>query len=209
MRETGKRRRNGMPKYEAYFIGVKAILQQRGLWHDMDGSEGRQGMKWRLFCGNNTSTHNNGNTECCARHCLANQEDFLCQRGALQEALHPHHIRIDFYPKFYCECNWIERYWADIKRYARKNCDYTYAGLQKTLEDGFNEASPPDGIPTKMRRYYMRCLRYIDAYSRQLNVEEAEVDVCSKFRNTTYISHRKLAWAHHVVVVEVNTESKF
>ncbi|SAM02739.1 hypothetical protein [Absidia glauca] len=79
-----------------------------------------------------------------------------------------------------------------FKAVYKKNCDYTYNGLKKTLEDAFNDASPPNQTPTKTRRYYMRVWRYIDAYSRNLNAEDAEADVCSKFRSRTYTSHRKL-----------------
>ncbi|SAM02738.1 hypothetical protein [Absidia glauca] len=61
---TGKRRRDGTLKHEMHFIGVKATLQQRGLWHDEDTSAGRTGMKWRLFCGNNNTINNEGNVQC-------------------------------------------------------------------------------------------------------------------------------------------------
>jgi hypothetical protein len=192
IKETGKRKKDGTMKTEKYFIGVKAILQQRGLWHDKDNSRGREGKKWRLFCGNNNTINNEGNIECCARHCLANQDDFFYQKCALQETLHKKGLLIDFYPKFHCECNWIERYWADLKRYTRNHCDYTYNGLKSTMENAFNEASPPNQSPTKIRRYYMKCWRYIAAYDEEMNGEEAEIDVCNKFKTSAYTSHRRL-----------------
>ncbi|SAM02190.1 hypothetical protein [Absidia glauca] len=192
-RDGKKRRADGTFKKVKYFRGVKAILTDRGLWHDDDRTKGREGKPWRLFCGENSSITNNDNTECCARHCLANQDDFKYQPCAIKETLHKAHLLSDFYPKFHCETNWIERYWSDVKRYARSHCDYSFAGLQITLENAFAEAALQNGIPTKLRRYYMRCWRYIDAYSRNLDAEAAEADVCSKFRNSQYKSHRRLA----------------
>jgi hypothetical protein len=187
-----KRKKNGTVKTYTYFKGVKRILEERGLWHDLDRSPGRENKKWRLFCSNNDSFNNSGNVECCARHCLANQPDFQYQLCALQETLQRAHLLCRFYPKFHCECNWIERYWADIKRYVRQHCDYTFSGLKNVLNDAFDAASPPDQPPIKIRRYYMRCWRYIEAYSRNLNAKDAEKDVCNKFRQKTYLSHRKL-----------------
>lgn len=38
-----------------------------------------------------------------------------------------------FLPKFHCELNWVEQYWACAKHYARANCLYTLAGLRETI----------------------------------------------------------------------------
>lgn len=96
-------------------------MQERGLWHDKDPSPERQGKKWRLDCGADIPT-----LTCCARHCLASQEDFRYQRSGHHETLLNHRLMFDLYSKFHCECNWIERYWADVKREVRANCDYTF-----------------------------------------------------------------------------------
>jgi len=38
-----------------------------------------------------------------------------------------------FYPKFHCELNYIEYYWASLKRYTRVNCQYSFAELEKIV----------------------------------------------------------------------------
>jgi len=42
--------------------------------------------------------------------------------------------RAMFIPKFHCEINPIERVWCHAKQYTRAECDYTFAGLEKTIE---------------------------------------------------------------------------
>jgi hypothetical protein len=179
---------DGTPKY-AWFKGAKAILEERGLWHDEDTEQTRKGRKWRLKCGSNGDE---GSTECCAQHCLANQPDFKAQQSALHEILYLYRYILEFYPKFHCECNWIERYWADVKRDVRSNCDYTFAGLKNRLPIALDAASPDDQIPTKIRRYYHRCWRYIEAYRNGKNADGAYDEVVGGFVSRVESSHRRL-----------------
>ena len=61
-----------------------------------------------------------------------------------------------FIPKFHCELNAIERVWTQSK-YTRANCDYTFNGLEKTVELALESVSL-DSIH-KFYRKMRDCLR--------------------------------------------------
>ena len=53
--------------------------------------------------------------DCCARQIISLQPDFLEQKSVLKEVtIRLGHI-FERYPKFHCECNFIERYWSFVK----------------------------------------------------------------------------------------------
>ena len=70
-------------------------------------------------------------TGCCARRVLSQQQDFREQKGQLQEEVEAANHLIIFYPKFYYELNFIERFWYAAKWYARENCEYSFDGLRQ------------------------------------------------------------------------------
>ncbi|SAL96366.1 hypothetical protein [Absidia glauca] len=186
VKETGKRKKDGTMKTE---------------------NRGREGKKWRLFCGNNDTINNEGNTECCARHCLANQDDSFYQKCALcriqglkytliERLLSP---PLNLYSTIYTSttttpCKKPSTKVACSSPSVRSSIANVVGskGLKVTMENAFNEASPPDQCPTKIRRYYMKCWRYIEAYQEEMNGEDAEIDVCNKFKTWRYTSHRRL-----------------
>ena len=58
------------------------------------------------------------------------QPDFASQKSWLEEELAQRGHLIDFYPKYYCELNFIERIWALAKQVIRADSDFTWNGLQ-------------------------------------------------------------------------------
>ena len=78
------------------------------------------------------------------------EPDFLAQKGAIEELIENAGHKCIFSPKFHCELNFIERYWGASKRYARKNCDYSWSGLQKVVPESL------DSIPLIMIRKFAR-----------------------------------------------------
>jgi len=89
--------------------------------------------------------------------------------------------QVIFFPKFHCELNHIELYWAAAERYARANCDYSFAALRKTVPEAL------DSVPLQTIRKNARfCFRYMDAYRRGLSWELA------KFATKRYRSHRRV-----------------
>ncbi|OAD73769.1 hypothetical protein PHYBLDRAFT_168203 [Phycomyces blakesleeanus NRRL 1555(-)] len=154
-----------------YVKGVRHILEERGLWLEKDPYNPIK--KWRLDCKSKDASED---SKCCAHHFLASQPDFMSQKTALHEAVEDSGHIFELYPKFHCECNWIERYWGAAKREARLQCDYTYKSLDKNIHTFLDHA----GKLPNIRRYYNRSWRYIEAYSQEMNVKEAN-DVSLRF----------------------------
>lgn len=176
--------RKGKNKVEPvrYFKGVRKILEERGLWvgHDTEGH------KWKFHCG----APDRATPICCAHHFLENQPDFKEQKSALEEVITKSENRhiFELYPKYHCECNWIEMYWGAAKREARLRCDYTF----KSLENNIHSFLDKGGDLTHIRRYFRRSMDYIEAYSKDgADGKEVALEV-KKFVEKRYLSHRKI-----------------
>lgn len=118
---------------------------------------------------------------CCARHLLARQPDFEQQRTAIALAVEQNNHVFELYPKYHCECNFIERYWGAAKRAARQQCDYSYKGLCERLPIIL------DDVPLAfIRRFYRKAFRYIEGYAKGMDAGQAEQ------ANKKYRSHRRL-----------------
>ncbi|CZT07045.1 uncharacterized protein RAG0_12651 [Rhynchosporium agropyri] len=93
----------------------------------------------------------------CSARILASHKDFYEQKSALEELLEARGHKCLFLPKFHCELNPIEMYWA-----------YSSRRLNKSAWIRFNSC-PTDTI----RRYINRAFRFIDAYRKGLSVKQA------------------------------------
>ena len=148
--------------------GIRQILIERDLW--------RPGMKLdcKPRCQDTTSR------SCCARQCLRMEQDFQHQKGSLQEGIEAHGHQVLFYPKFHCELNFIEFFWAASKRYARENCEYSLQGLRDTIPQALASVSD-----TTIWRFYQKCQRTMQAYRNgcQYGTEA--------FKDHVYKSHRR------------------
>ena len=72
-----------------------------------------------------------------------------------------------FYLKFHCELNYIEYFWAAVKRFTRENCNYSIAELETTVIAGLESVS----LRT-IQRFANRSRRWINAYINGLTVEQ-------------------------------------
>jgi len=118
---------------------------------------------------------------CCGKHLLESQPDFQQQKTAIHEAVVKRGHIFELYPKFHCECNYIERFWGAAKRAARIQCDYTFKGLKQRVPEIL------DSIPLVMiKKFCRKAWRYIDAY--HLGYKGLEADSQVKL----YKSHRKV-----------------
>ena len=69
-------------------------------------------------------------TDCCLKHILECQPDFVEQKPLVQEVIEAAGHLCIFLPKYHCELNFIECFWCAVKRYLRENCDYTFKTLK-------------------------------------------------------------------------------
>ena len=109
------------------------------------------------------------------------QPDFAQQKRHLEEVIINAGHYVVFYPKYHCELNWVEYFWAAVKKYTRENCDYTWGGLQSTVPAALQS------VPlSTMRRFHRRAMRYTSAYELGLNGKQA-INAVRKYK-----SHRKV-----------------
>ena len=113
--------------------GIKQVLMERGIWREGLKLECKE--KWKDAEGKEHTRRSCGKgvRDCCARRLMTNQKDFQAQKGMLEEEVLKRGHLVLFFPKFHCECNWIEYFWGDMKRWIREQCDYTWDGLKGTV----------------------------------------------------------------------------
>ncbi|KAI3648086.1 hypothetical protein MP228_005940 [Amoeboaphelidium protococcarum] len=151
--------------------GIQTILQERGLWPE----KATFNLKCKQVCNGQT------NDPCCALWLLQNQPDFKAQKTWIEEIVsEAGHVFIAF-PKYHCELNPIESVWGNSKQFTRANCDYSFAALKEKVPLSLDRI-PLDTI----QKYFMRCLRYCDAYRLGLHGKLAE------FAVKRYSSHRRI-----------------
>lgn len=173
----------GQPK------GIKTVLCERGKWRPgmlldcvwckMHVSHAERPSKYE---GMYSEDHPMYTNQCCARHCLSQQPDFLAQREWLREVVEDRGHFIVFYPKYHCELNYIEMVWALVKRHLRSNCTYKFADLKAKIPNVLENVV----TPAFCRRASRKCFRTMQAYRQGL--EGPLLDYAIK----KYSSHRRI-----------------
>lgn len=153
--------------------GMAQVLKERGLWRDsLIGT--------CQVCKENRKTTNDS-PNCCMTRILELQKDFASQKSVLEEIAEEEGQLIIFYPKFHCELNFIEMYWAAVKRFTRAYCNYTFKGLEKTIPLALKSV----GVE-KIQRFARKSFRYMDAYRKGMDGALADIQV------RKYRSHRRI-----------------
>jgi hypothetical protein len=93
------------PSMPGWFKSMETIIWECGLWPDKgDLLTQCPGFHCPPNC-----------IDCCCRHILFLQPDFMPQKPQLQELVESHGHLCDYYPKYHCEMNFIEQYWGAAK----------------------------------------------------------------------------------------------
>lgn len=185
-RDNGLKRRQRLifasthPKYPNQPKGLKQVLRERRLWRDHD----QFGQRFLVACPSEcpSDPQERHYKDCCAKTLLANQVDFLAQKGKLEEELTRFGMEVIFYPKFHCELNFIERFWCSAKHHAREKCSYSLEALRQVVPEVLHS------VPVEtINKYFDRCDRTIEAYRNGLTYDTDE------FTAATYNSHRQVS----------------
>jgi hypothetical protein len=90
------------PQYSNQPKGIKIVLTERGLYQ-------------AHLCGKCKSKCGVDKADCCNKQILKQQADFAEQKSLVQETIEAVGHLCLFFPKFHCELNFIELFWAQVK----------------------------------------------------------------------------------------------
>ncbi|KAF9508823.1 hypothetical protein BS47DRAFT_1302272 [Hydnum rufescens UP504] len=162
-------------QYCGQFKGMATILEERGI-----NTQSLNAQCPKFKCRDHVLLP--GSQPCCCRKALFDQPDFTNQKSRLEELGDKYGYGVIFYPRFHCECNFIENNWGYSKRIYRQ---YPESSNEKELER--NVISALESVPIlSMRRFFTRSLRFMDAYRKGLNGVQAA------WANKKYRGHRVL-----------------
>ncbi|EIN06656.1 hypothetical protein PUNSTDRAFT_72602 [Punctularia strigosozonata HHB-11173 SS5] len=125
---------------------------------------------------------------CCVYRVLSLQEDFANEKPLIRQVLEQEGQVCMFLPKFHCEMDPIEMVWGYAKYRYRDAAD----GKFKTAKDLVPHCLDSCDLAT-IRRFFRKSWRYVDAYRKGLNVEQAA------FANRKYKQHRRVGVPAEVI----------
>ncbi|KAF9035602.1 hypothetical protein BJ165DRAFT_1562433 [Panaeolus papilionaceus] len=142
------------------FKGMANILWERGF---------KNAHQLKAQCSKKFTDCPPGRTDCCCRCLLYNQPDFAEGESILETDAKEFGYQLILLPKFHCELNPIEQCWGYAKRKYRM---LPASSKDEDLER--NVVSCMDDIPLlTIRRFAIRALRFMDAYRKGLNGNQA------------------------------------
>ena len=95
--------------------------------------------------------------------------------------------KVMFIPKFHCEINPTVCVWCHAKHCARVNCNYTFQGLENTIEKALNSVNVE-----LIRKYSRKVREYHRAFRKNINRERK----CKKLK--IYKSHCHMMEITHI-----------
>ncbi len=120
------------------------------------------------------------------RETLAEHADFRNEKSMIEQILTERGHIPCFLPKFHPELNPIERVWAQLKRFTKGHCKYTFPSLRKNIPLAYDSVSV-ENIQNHFRkvRHYMFC--YLEGLT-----PGKELDKRLKKYKTAVKSHRRI-----------------
>ena len=122
---------------------------------------------------------------CDMRKTLGDMHDFKYEKTKVEHLINSRGYRAIFIPKFHCELNPIEACWGQAKRYTRSHCDYSFPGLERTVNPGLNSVTLD-----QIRKYFRKMRDTMRAY-REGVVAGPDLEKALK----QYKSHRRVSEA--------------
>lgn len=155
--------------------GLQIVLEERNLWPKvglyLDCTQRKTVTK---------EERKHSGDRCCARWVLSQQSDFQAQKGRVQEVVEARGHLVLFYPRFHCELNWIEYFWARVKLYTRTDCGYDIKSLRENVPVALTWAS------SLIPKWWGKSLRIMDTYRAGI------VYGSEQFKIRAYKSHRRV-----------------
>lgn len=112
---------------------------------------------------------------------IAAQPDFIAEKTLVDLLVEAAGHRVVWNPKFHCEMNPIEMFWAATKLYTRNNCKYSFPELKQVVPFSLTTVSV-----SLIRSFFRKSRDYMRGYS--LNTATHEIDAFVK----AYRSHRRV-----------------
>lgn len=112
-----------------------------------------------------------GNLDCC-KWALELQPDFTQQKPLVQETIKVAEHLCLFFPEFHCELNYIEFFWAEVKKYLCDHCNYTF----DTLKDNITKALESVPLVT-IQQWGHQMYRWMKAYHSSLGTSATQLQV--------------------------------
>jgi hypothetical protein len=155
----------------------------------------------------NSVTPSTSDVWCCMHRVLSMQEDFRTERPLIQTQIEDAGHVCVFLPRFHCELNPIEMLWGYGKyRACGLSLTYTVAlylprlsGFRNLADGRFVTARTlvPECLDSceliTIRRFFQKSWRYLDAYQKGLNAQQAAL------ANKKYKSHRKVGLPRDII----------
>ena len=109
---------------------------------------------------------------------LSQQSDFANEKTLVERTLLDRGHMVKFSPKFHCELQPVELYWAAGKQRARMSCNYSIVSLRKCIRPALDAVKL-----ASFRKFYRKMRDYMKAYSQGLSAGHAVEEAVKQYKS--------------------------